>query len=386
MKHTRRKSVKRTISLLSIILISLVLVSCGKTNLVISDPDSLFNSDFVSTINYEDQYFNVSASDSGIYKLQDGVISYYEIESNQSVELQTVNVVDDERFNGRECPAYNNYCEISQQEFFQYYDNKLFYISLYASTEGETIYKLNYLDVISQDQKSVLSFESYPDMYNMVVFNEYLLYIEVYDNSYELIAINLNTLEKNVIDYSNSEDNSFISFQHSDQILYVHTYNKETSLQVFSRLNFDELKLEEMFRMNGGIFDGYDGNLLTFEIDETAIPNHRFELVNMENETITEFDSNLLVRYVNKNYVFASSMEMEQRYYVLDHQGNIVYEIPIPDEISLTKYVSNESGVEGFLQLQGVIGDYLYIIEQRGGELFEYLVNYKTQQWSSLYH
>lgn len=293
-------------------------------------------------------------------------------------------MADDSYFESNVCPNYKKYCEIVNQRFFQFYNDRLFYITRYESIEGESSFRLNYLNQNGTESYTLLKLDGHPDVGNMRVYNEYLLYIETFGSMQDLYVVNLNSGEKQKIDYANNDNIDFISFQQSENDLFIHTFNIDKKTHVFSRMNFEKLNLEKMFEDHGGIWDGYGEKILTFKVNESLSPGHSFQIVDFKNNVIKEIDPTQRVRYIDKNYVYASSMESPQIYFVLNHNGQIVYEVTIPDDVSNQKLVANDITENGFLELQGVVGEYLYIIQVENQQYIEYLVNYITNEWIKL--
>jgi len=344
--------------------------------------DAGMNSNFVTQSKgvFDNDGYIATASEDGIYMLDQGKLKYVDIESLNEVTLTSLNFADDKEIDAT-CPEnFKSYCEIAVDNFLQYYDSYIFFLARRLTVEGEEEYQLNRLNPNGSKQETILKIKSNPSQ--LTIMKGHLFYVDVF--SKDVLVSNLNTSDTQKIAMPMNQD--FISFQYSDDFLYVQTFDINEQTHHFYRYDFLNHELQPIVSRDIQIIDGDGSNLLIYDIVSWNPLLADRKVVNQNMELIAELDGDdRHLNYLDSNYIYTSSLQSPQRYVIYDYQGNVVYDIDALDSLKESEFIHGVSSSMEASQIQGIIGDNIFVVGGADNGLKYYLVDLKTEEWHEVF-
>ena len=370
---------KRLLIILSILLVS----SCKAQPKVHINENEGINSNFVTKLQrfHDADGYVATASKTGVYMLDKGLLKYVDHASMDEALLANLNYADDNEIIGECNEDFKQYCEIADPDFLQFYDNHLFYAAQRITVEGNNEYILYRMTPDGTKRESILSIESNP--YLLTISKGHLFYVDGFTQ--DVMVVNLNTKETHKIILP--DDQSFSYFRFSEDNFYIESRNSNESKTYLHRFDFSTRELFQILSGDIEVNDGDGDNLLLYDVKNYDPLVAERKIVNQKYEVIGELrDETRLLNYLDANYIYTSSVQRPQKYVIYDHQGSIKYEVAVPEDFKpdFDNIVSVQGRIE-CSQIQGIIGDYLFVIGGTDEGIGYYMVNFKTGEWHSVF-
>lgn len=379
-KINSRKEIEMKARKLIIVSFVMILASCQDHPKV--NEEVGLNSNFITQSRgvYDNDGYVATASDEGIYMIDKGKLKYVDLATLNEVTLTSLSFADDKEID-KQCPdSFKTYCEVADNNFLQFYDNYVFYLAQKTTVEGEITYSLNRLSADGTKRESILSIDTIPSQ--LVITKGHLFYIDTY--SQEIIVTNLNTSDTYKIELPINQD--FITFKYSEDYLYLQTYDKNDQSHNFYRYEFLNKELVFMVSKDIQIADGDGNKLLIYVINSWEPLKADLKVVNQDMEVIAEInEDNRLLNYLDSNYIYTSSIDGPQQYKIYDYQGNLIYDISVLNNLKVNDYIRGLNAPMEASQIQGFIGENIFIVGGSDSGLKYFLINLKTGTWHEIF-
>lgn len=362
-------------------LLAIILLSSCQTKPQI-DEEAGINSNFVTQFRgvFDNDGYVATASTDGIYMIDKGKLKYVDIGSLSEVTLTSLNFADDQAID-TQCPEkFKTYCEIAVDNFLQYYDHHVFYLTHRMTVEGEISYALNRLKPDGSKNEHVLSINTTPS--HMTIMKGHLFYIDTFTQ--DVLVTNLNTSDTQMITLPVNQD--FVTFKFSEDYLYLQTYDSHEQSHYFYTYDFLTRELSLLVSKDIQLIDGDGSNLLIYDIISWDPLLADMKIVNQSMDTIAELNGdNRHLNYLDSEYIYTSSLQSPQRYIIYDYQGNIVYDIEALPNLKPIDYISGVFSSMEASQIQGIIGDYIFVVGGTDEGLKYFLIDLKTEEWHEVF-
>ncbi len=318
----------------------------------------------------------VSSSSEHLYIVDGGILYAYDNKSKEVVELSILSVVDDERYDGYSDYSSKKYSDIMLDNYFQYLNDNLYYISEYSNSEGEEKVSLNKITPDGSQISEVYVFDTLVS--DVLITEGFVLYRDPITQQRHIV--NLSNQEISKLDLPNNL--IFFDYLITNDKTYIIGLNESSEGLYLLDINFNTLEIKVVDGpVSGYVNYGYDDTILTYRFEDESLIYG--DVKRIEGETLHRFENKVLYT-IDKDYVYVGNSEDPQKYEIYTHDGVLKYTVEVPDGFEPNRMIhySEKLSVSGVL---GIYDNRLFVIGHKDGKAQYYLVDYTTNDWELIF-